>query len=150
MLKNIRWLSLSMGALNNVFAWMLPVVYLYVEYDGFFETTTGLVMFPAIVASVLAFRFAMHRFKTIAETGVAMDKEIAREVRFVVPLLLLISLLEVIQYNVGGIVDVLSIAIVSNLVAVPFRIASYRTSARYERDVASMKLYQDFQKTQKH
>ena len=150
MLKDIRWWSLGLGFGNNFFAWMLPVGYLYVEYEGFFQTKTGLVMFPVIVAGFLTIRFLMHRFKTIAETGVAMDKEIARELRFVIPLIFLIAVLEVVHYNVGGIVEVLSIGVVSNLVAVPFRLGSYRTSKRYERDVASLKMYEDFRKSQKN
>jgi hypothetical protein len=128
----------------------MPIVYLYIQYDGFFQTKVGLVMFPALVSGFLALRFAMHRFKTIAETGIAMDKEIAREIRFIIPLIVVISLLEVVHYNVGGIVQVLSVVILSNLAAVPFRLVSYRTSARYERDVSSLKLYEEFKKTQQN
>lgn len=128
---------------------MLPTAYLYNEYDGFFQTRTGFVMIPVLLSGFLLTRFTMHRLKTVADTGVALDKEIAREIRFVIPLLIAIALLEVIHYNVGGITEVLSVIVLSNVIATPLRLAAYRTSKRYDRDVASLKMYEDFQKKQK-
>lgn len=131
--------SLGAGILNNMFAWVAPLVYVYVVYGVFFTSKLGLPIGIILALLVIAIRFLMHRLKTVADEGVAMDKELAREIKFIIPLILGLAVLGVVKYNVAGIVDLLTFTVISNLVAVPFRIISYRFSKRYERDMASLK-----------
>lgn len=146
--KKTIW-SLIFGLLNHVLAWILPLGYIAVEYSFFVETTLGRITFLGIVAALIAFRFFMHRLKSVAESGYGLSREVAREARFLLPVVLILGTLFVIQMNVANLVDVLVMVLVLNIPASVFRVLSYRFSRRYDNDTAPKRTLDMMQKNQK-
>ncbi len=141
--------SIIFGLLNHVLAWILPLVYVAVEYSFFVETTLGRITFLGIVSGLIAFRFFMHRLKSVAESGYGISREVAREARFILPVLITLALLYVIQANVANLVHVLIVVLLLNVPASLFRVLSYRLSRRYDNDTAPKRTFDMLQEKQK-
>jgi len=112
-----------MALVNHVFAWVVPLVYVYFTYGKILQTKAGSITFFGFIGLSV-------------EEGFGMNKEFAREFRFLIPIFLAVAVLSVLKSNVAGIYDVITFALHSNIAAVPFRLLSYRLSDRYLNDVA--------------
>lgn len=141
--------SIIFGLLNHLLAWILPLVYVAVEYSFFVETTLGRLTFLGIISGLIAFRFFMHRLKAVAESGYGISREVAREARFLLPVFMVLGLLYVVQANVANLVSVLVIVLMLNIPASIFRVASYRLSRRYDNDTAPKRTLEMMQENQK-
>ena len=146
--KKTVW-SIIFGLLNHALAWVLPLVYVAVEYSFFVETTLGRITFLGIVSALIAFRFFMHRLKAVAENGYGISREMAREARFLLPVFIVLGLLYVIQTNVANLVHVLIVVLALNIPASLFRVLSYRLSRRYDNDTAPKRTLEMMQENQK-
>lgn len=138
--------SLFFGIMNHLLAWVLPVIYVATEYSFFVSTTAGNITFLGIIMILVAFRFFMHRLRTMAESGFGMEKEMAREVRFLLPILLLLGFLAIVQTNIANLYHVFMIVLLLNIPASVFRVVSYRLSRRYDNDTAAYRLLQEQKK----
>jgi len=125
---------------------MIPMAYIGSKYGYIAESTFGKLVFAGMVGLIIGVRFMMYRLKTIADEGYGMEKEVSREVRFLIPTILLLLIVQALNRNIGDLVDILTFTLIFNVIAVPFRIASYRLSKRYENDIAPKKTY-DYMKT---
>lgn len=134
-----RSLSFMFGLMNHLLAWVVPVGFILYNYGFFINEGWGRLLFMGIVAIAIALRFLMYRLKTVADEGYGMSKELAREVRFIIPIGLMFALITMISMNISNLSTVLHYVLLLNIVAVPFRLISYRLSARYENDVAPKK-----------
>lgn len=124
--------------LNWVFAFIAPFAFVAFKYGAIFQSQAAMVVTGIIGALIAGGVFVFHRLKDTAENGTPMERVTAREVRFLIPLIFLMMILSVIHYDMLNIVQVLGFSIVSNLVAIPFRVVGYRLSKRYEHDMASV------------
>lgn len=125
-------------AMNWILAFIAPFAYVAFKYGAIFESKTALVMTGIIGAVIGGGAFVFYRLKDTAENGTPMERTIAREVRFLLPLIFVMLILSVIHYDVLNIVQVLGFSIVMNFIAIPFRVIGYRLSKRYEHDMASV------------
>lgn len=132
--------SIATGLLNHILAWVLPLVYIALQYSFFLETAAGRLAFFGIVGLVIFFRFMMHRLNAAIEDGYGMEKEIARETKFLIPLLLVLAFISIVHTNIAGLYDVIIFTVAMNIPASIFRVISYRLSNRYENDVAPKKI----------
>lgn len=133
-------ISKGLGGIALVMSLFIPVLYAITKYGDVAQTSAGKITIGVGVALLLGFRYIMYQLNEIADDGFGMSKKIARELKFIIPLFVLIAMLFVIETNVAGMVDVVRITLILNLFAAPFRIASYRLSKKYENDVGVAKL----------
>lgn len=135
MQKKTTW-SLAFNLMNHLMAWVIPVIIIVNKYGFIVDSTFGKIVFGAAIGLIIALRFIMYRLKVTAESGYGLEKELAREFRFLIPTIILLLLVNGLNKNVADLVDILTFTLALNVVAVPFRIAAYRLSKRYENDVA--------------
>lgn len=105
-------------------------------YGFFYETTAGRFTFAFIVVIAVALRYVMYRLRITSLDGYGMEKEAAREIRFLIPLFLLLLIALMVNQNLANFADVLFVVGISNIPASFFRLISYRLSKRYEGDVS--------------
>jgi len=125
-----------------------PFVFLWIKYGTLFRERQGwaFVTSGVVLAIVLAVLWVMNFLKELAETGRPMERKVAREIRFVIPLMVILSVLSVIHFDIGNMVAIIGVSLVANLVAVPLRVVSYRLGKRYEADMASINSLSAIQK----
>ena len=134
-----RWLGIAAAVLNHFFAWILPFVGVLIFYrKPLFQSSWSVYAMPFAIAAVLGLRFLWFRLKTAIEDGVGMEKEIAREVKFLLPLILGVVLLQAFRIGVANIHVVVFAALISNMLAIPFRLVAYKYSKRHMRDLAAL------------
>lgn len=119
-----------------MFAWVSTLIFIAVRYGPVIGTSAGSIAFFALVGLVIAIRFLMYRLKVQSEVGFGMGRELAREVRFLIPLILFLVVIYAIQLNLAGIFDIVKFTLFMNIPAVVFRVASYRLSDRFINDTA--------------
>lgn len=124
--------------LNWLFAFVAPFAFVAIKYGAIVQSQTGMIITGIIGALIGGGVFAFHRLKDTAENGTPMERVVAREVRFLIPLIFVMMLLSVIHFDLLNIVQVLGFSIVANFVAIPFRVVGYRLSKRYEHDMAAL------------
>lgn len=134
-MKRQIW-SIVFGALSHIFAWVAPLMFIAAVYGPLLATSAGSLTFFGLIGLSIALRFILFRMKDLAENGFGISKEIAKEFRFLVPMLLVLAAVFLIQMNVAGIITILKFTLFMNIPAVIMRLISYRLSNRYLNDVA--------------
>lgn len=119
---------------------LAPAVYAFNKYADIMDAQTGLITLTTGLTLVFALRYVLYRLKMTAQDGFGISKEMARELRFFIPMLIFLLVILGIESNVAGISDVTRVALVFNLVAAPMRLISYRLSRRYENDTGVQKM----------
>jgi uncharacterized protein YacL len=129
-----------LNVFGAVFAIGFPFVAIWIKYGALFRERQSFAFVTGGVgiAIALAILWVMHWLKGLAEHGLPMERTVAREVRFLLPLLVVLAILSVIHLDLGGIVTVLGFSIVGNIIAIPLRIVGYRMGKRYEHDMSSV------------
>ena len=135
MSKKYIW-SLAFNVLSHTFAWVIPGAFTLMTYGFFYETALGRITFLGIVAALIAIRYIMYRLKITVESGYGIEKEMAREFRFLIPLAFILLIVFMINQNMASLADVLFVATMSNIPGSLFRLVSYRLSKRYENDIS--------------
>ena len=132
--------SKILNAAGAAFAIGFPFAAIWIKYGSLFRERQGwaFVTGGVVIAIVLAILWVMNWLKGLAEHGLPMERTVAREIRFLLPLLVVLAILSVIHFDLGGIVTVLGLGIVGNIVAIPLRLVGYRLGKRYEHDMASV------------
>lgn len=119
---------------------LAPAVYAFNKYADIMDAQTGLITLATGLTLVFALRYVLYRLKMTAQDGFGISKEMARELRFFIPMGIFLAVVLGIESNVAGIADVTRVALVFNLVAAPIRLISYRLSRRYENDTGVQKM----------
>lgn len=132
--------SRILNVLGAAFAIGTPFVAMWIKYGTLFRErqSFAFVTGGVVIAIFLAVLWIMNWMKGLAEHGLPMERTVAREVRFLLPLLIFLAILSVIHLDLGGIVTVLGLSVVGNIIAIPLRIVGYRLGRRYENDMASL------------
>lgn len=134
-----RGLGITFAVLNHVFAWVGPLVFILIYYrKPFFNSSYSVYLTPLVVGAVVALRFIWYRLTVAIEEGVAFDKQLAREVRFLIPMIAIAGLMFAIITGLANLHIVILVVLASNIIAVPFRLVAYRYSKRYLRDIAGI------------
>ena len=134
-MKRQIW-SIVFSALNHIFAWVAPLIFIAAVYGPLLTTSAGSITFFGLIGLTIALRFILFRMKDVAENGFGLSKEIAKEFRYLIPILLILAAVFLIQMNVAGIITILKFTLFMNIPAVAMRLISYRLSNRYLNDVA--------------
>ena len=121
-----------------------PIGYALTKYSDIVTTQAGAITAMSIIALVFALRYILYRLKMTAHDGYGMSKEVARELRYVLPIGIFLATVMAIETNVAGISDVVRVTLLLNLLAAPMRLVSYRLSKRYENDTGTQKLLNRF------
>ena len=123
-----------------VLSFFAPMGYAFAQYSEVVTTRTGAVTAMLIVALAFSMRYILYLLKKTAHDGYGVSKELARELRYFIPLGIFLAVIMAIESNVAGISDVVRVTLILNLLAAPMRVLSYRFSKRYENDTAGVKL----------
>jgi hypothetical protein len=140
--------SRILNVLGAIFAMGFPFVAIWIKYGTLFRErqSFAFVTGGVVIAIFLAILWVMHWLKGLAEHGLPMERTVAREVRFLIPLLVFLAVLSVIHLDLGGIVTVLGLSVIGNVIAIPLRIIGYRLGKRYDHDMAGINTLNAVQK----
>jgi hypothetical protein len=140
--------SRILNVLGAIFAMGFPFAAIWIKYGALFRERQSFAFVTSgiFIALFLALLWVMHWLKGLAEHGLPMERTIAREVRFLLPLLVAMAILSVIHLDLGGIVTVLGLSVIGNIIAIPLRIVGYRIGKRYEHDMAGVNTLSAVQK----
>lgn len=133
-------LSHALNVTSILTSIVAPAIYAFNKYANIMDARTGLITLATGLTLVFALRYVLYRLKMTAQDGFGMSKEMARELRFFIPMGIFLAVVLGIEGNVAGIADVTRVALVFNLVAAPMRLISYRLSRRYENDTGVQKM----------
>ena len=117
-----------------------PIGYAFSKYSEIVTTRAGAITAMVVIAAALSLRYVLYRLKMTAHDGYGMSKEVAREMRYFIPLAIFLAAVVAIESNVAGISDIVRVTLLLNILAAPMRLISYRFSKRYENDTAGVKL----------
>jgi len=133
-------LSHTLNISSILLSILAPAIYAFNKYANIMDAQTGLITLATGLTLVFALRYVLYRLKMTAQDGFGMSKELAREMRFFIPMGIFLAVVLGIESNVAGVSDVTKVALVFNLIAAPLRLISYRLSRRYENDTGVQKM----------
>lgn len=131
--KRNKILCVVFGVLEHLTGWVALLIYAGIKYGVYLKEVNKIVLL-FIFASVLGVWFLFKSLKEVSETGYAMSRQVARALRFIIPMVFVFGIVTVLDKNLGGIVDLLQFFTVGVIVSRVFNVLSYRFSKRYIRD----------------
>lgn len=137
-MRDNKALWLAFGVINQALSWGAIVGYSVFKYGGFIKESGLLV--TGIVAFVFAIWLMMRSLKETAEHGYGLMRKIARSVRLAIPLFITLIFVLVVNKNIAGVVDIVTIGVLGNLLAMPFGILSYYAGPQYTEDTSANRI----------
>lgn len=131
--KRNKILCIVFAALEHITGWVALLIYTGIKYGVYLKDVNKMVLL-FIFAGILGIWFLFKSLKEVSETGYAMNKQIARALRFVIPMIIVFGMVTVLDKNLGDIVHLLQFFTAGVIVSRVFNVLSYRFSARYVRD----------------
>lgn len=127
-------------ALNHLFAWIGPLIFTMIYYsEQMLKTELGFWVIPLAVVSGVAVWFLLHRMNETIETGVGMERQFAREIKFLIPLVMVFGIVILLSLQVANLHFVMLMILGANMLAIPFRLLAFRFSARHMREMAAIR-----------
>ena len=137
-MKNNKVLWIVFGVIQHLFSWVSVLIYTIIKY-GVFIQSNGFV-FAGLFTLAFAIWMIMRSLKETAKHGYALNAKIARGIRGFIPLVLMVVVVLVLNTNIGGLVNLLLVAGIGNIVALPFGVLSYYASPQYIIDTGMLHL----------
>lgn len=137
--RNRRILTITFTVFSHIFSWLGPLIAVLIMFsEEIVKTKVGIWIVPLLVVAAVGLRFLLHRLNLAATEGVGMERAIAKEIKFLFPMIAILGISIMVAYGILEFHLILIWTVVSNIVAIPFRLLAYRFSRRYEKDLASI------------
>jgi hypothetical protein len=137
-MRNNKTLWLVLGAIYQLLSWGVIVGYSIIKY-GSFVAGSGLAV-AGMVAFVFAIWMIMRSLKETSEHGYGLMRRLARSGRMAIPLFIILVIVLVLNKNIAGVVDIITLGVACNLIAMPFGILSYYASPQYTEDTSANRI----------
>ncbi len=137
-MRNNKRLWIIFGVIYQILSWGVVVGYSAIKYGSILQGN-GLAI-AAIVGFVFAIWMMMRALKDTAENGYGIMRKLARNGRTAIPLFIILGIVMILNRNIAGIVDVITIGVACNLIAMPFGILSYYAGPQYTEDTSANRI----------
>lgn len=116
------------------------MIFVMIYYnEQIMKTQLGFWVVPMALVAGVAVWFLLHRMNETIESGVGMERQVAREIKFLLPMVAVFGLVVILSHQMANLDFVILMVLGSNMLAIPFRLLAFRFSMRYMRELATIK-----------